>query len=306
MGEALISENAIGTNTATCNSANIANMEGLTNGPTTDQYGGAFGADSDDNDDSGTVQYVSLRYGGKVTGVNVELNGLSLGGIGRNTDIHHIDVMNNVDDGIEIWGGTVNLKYLNVWNIGDDCFDVDQGWRGKAQFLPARPGLQHARGPGLGHGRQHLRDGRRGAVRLPARDHGRGLQLHRIGQPAARAARRSDGSDHATAVARQRPHPVPQLHLHGHRRPPDQLRQRRRRRRRGLRLQRHALVGLDLDHGLQRGPGARQRLLEPLDDLPGPDLGQAGGGLRQRLLQQPEPLGLHRVRTPAASRRRPA
>src|SRR5262245_17038636 len=134
MGEALISENAVGTNTATCNSANKAFMEGL---PATvnAEYGGADGADADDDDDSGTVQYVSLRYGGKVTGFNVELNGLSLGGLGRNTDIHHIDIMNNVDDGVEIWGGTVNLKYLNIWNIGDDCFDVDQGWRGKAQFL---------------------------------------------------------------------------------------------------------------------------------------------------------------------------
>ena len=65
---------------------------------------------------------------------NNELNGLSLGGIGRDTDIHHVEIMNNVDDGIEIWGGTVNLKYFNIWNIGDDSFDVDQGWRGKAQF----------------------------------------------------------------------------------------------------------------------------------------------------------------------------
>jgi hypothetical protein len=129
MGSAYISENAIGTNTSTCNAANVADMEGLTNGPSTDRYGGG-----NDNDDSGTIKYVSLRYGGKRIGLNNELNGLSLGGIGRGTDIHHIDIMNNVDDGIEIWGGTVNIKYFNIWNIGDDSFDVDQGWRGKAQF----------------------------------------------------------------------------------------------------------------------------------------------------------------------------
>ena len=67
-------------------------------------------------------------------GLNNELNGLSLGAIGRGTDIDHVDILNNVDDGIEIWGGTVNIKYLNVWNIGDDSVDVDQGWRGKMQF----------------------------------------------------------------------------------------------------------------------------------------------------------------------------
>lgn len=130
MGNAYISENAAGLgNIAVPDAGNEADMEGLTNGPSTDRYGGG-----NDNDDSGTLSYVSLRYGGKVVGLAVELNGLSLGGIGRDTDIHHIDIMNNVDDGVEIWGGTVNLKYLNVWNIGDDSIDIDQGYRGKIQF----------------------------------------------------------------------------------------------------------------------------------------------------------------------------
>jgi hypothetical protein len=89
---------------------------------------------NDDDDDSGSISYLSLRYGGKVIGLANELNGLSLGAVGRETDIHHIEVMNNVDDGIEIWGGTVNLQYVNIWNVGDDSLDVDEGWRGKAQF----------------------------------------------------------------------------------------------------------------------------------------------------------------------------
>jgi hypothetical protein len=93
-------------------------------------YGGA-----DDNDDSGSIRYLSLRYGGKQgSDINKELNGISFGGVGRGTDVSHIDVMNNVDDGIEIWGGTVNLEYVNIWNIGDDSFDVDQGWRGTASY----------------------------------------------------------------------------------------------------------------------------------------------------------------------------
>ena len=92
-----------------------------------------YGGDNDD-DDSGSISYLSIRYGGRVVGIGDELNGLSLGAIGRETDIHHVEIMNNVDDGIEIWGGTVNLKYVSIWNVGDDSFDVDQGWRGKAQF----------------------------------------------------------------------------------------------------------------------------------------------------------------------------
>ncbi len=92
-------------------------------------YGG-----NNDDDDSGSISYLSIRYGGKVIGLGNELNGLALGGVGRETDIHHIEVINGVDDGIEIWGGTVSLKYVNIWNVGDDSFDIDQGWRGKAQF----------------------------------------------------------------------------------------------------------------------------------------------------------------------------
>jgi hypothetical protein len=147
MGEAYISENSVVGNTSTCNAANVGDMEGLTNGPSTDRYGGG-----DDNDDSGTLAYVSIRYGGKRIGLNNELNGLSLGGIGRATDIHHIEVMNNVDDGIEIWGGTVNIKYFSIWNVGDDSFDIDQGWRGKAQFglLVQGYSTQAAQGSGTG------------------------------------------------------------------------------------------------------------------------------------------------------------
>lgn len=119
-------------NTPAPNAANYGVMEGLTEGFPGDTrvlYGGG-----NDDDDSGSISYLSLRYGGKVIGLNNELNGLSLGGVGRGTDIHHVEIMNNVDDGIEIWGGTVNLKYFSIWNVGDDSFDVDQGWRGKGQF----------------------------------------------------------------------------------------------------------------------------------------------------------------------------
>lgn len=135
MGNAYIGKygaGAVTTNTASPNAGNYANMEGLTasgSGDTRTFYGGG-----NDLDNSGRFEYVSLRYGGKVVGLGNELNGLSLGGVGKETKIDHIEIMNNVDDGIEIWGGTVDLKYVTIWNIGDDSFDVDQGWRGRVQF----------------------------------------------------------------------------------------------------------------------------------------------------------------------------
>jgi hypothetical protein len=158
MGKGLISASSDSIrsrplNTKTPTGLNTAQMEGIvplsTNaadmGVVT--YGG-----NDDNDDSGSIHYLSLRYGGKVIGLADELNGLSLGGVGRATDIDHLEIMNNVDDGIEIWGGTVNMKYVSIWNIGDDSFDIDQGWRGKAQFGLVVQGYSVNAGSGSGVG----------------------------------------------------------------------------------------------------------------------------------------------------------
>jgi len=147
MGNAYISEDAVGTNSKFPSATNVADMEGLTTGPAFDRYGGG-----NDDDDSGTLAYVSLRYGGKVVSLANELNGLSCGGIGRETDIHHVEIMNNVDDGIETWGGTVNYKYVSIWNVGDDSFDVDQGWRGKAQNLFIVQGYSLGSGSSQGSG----------------------------------------------------------------------------------------------------------------------------------------------------------
>lgn len=151
MGKGLISAShygglQVGDNTKDPSGLNEKQMEGLTD-PDNSLYGG-----KDDNDDSGSISYLSLRYAGKVIGLGNELNGLSLGGIGRETDIHHVEIMNNVDDGVEIWGGTVNLKYISIWNVGDDSFDVDEGWRGKAQFLFLVQGysLDAKQGSGVG------------------------------------------------------------------------------------------------------------------------------------------------------------
>ena len=147
LGRAFISEDSVAGNVPTCAAFNEAEMEGLTPSPGLTRYGGG-----DDDEDSGTLAYVSLRYTGRVLGFNNELNGLSLGGVGRGTDIHHIEIMNGVDDGIEVWGGTVNLRYFSIWNVGDDCFDVDQGWRGKAQFglLVQGYSLNATQGSGVG------------------------------------------------------------------------------------------------------------------------------------------------------------
>ena len=148
MGAGYISEDEIPSNSSVPASTNYADMEGLTPAnPANKDYGGG-----NDNDDSGSLSYCAFRYGGVASIPGKELNGLSLGGVGRNTDIHHIEVLNNIDDGIEIWGGTVNLKYVSIWNVGDDSLDIDQGWRGKAQFGLIVQGLSNTGAQGSGFG----------------------------------------------------------------------------------------------------------------------------------------------------------
>ncbi len=192
MGNAYISNTkTVPTNSSTCSASNLSPMEGLTadfRGDTKVLYGGA-----NDNDDSGELSWVSIRYGGRVVGLGNELNGLSMGGIGRETDVHHIEIMNNVDDGIETWGGTVNYKYINIWNIGDDSFDVDQGWRGKGQFFLIVQGYSVQADQGSGGGDNCIEiDGAEKADAQPVTTTTL-YNLTVIGQPA------SNGGDHGVA-----------------------------------------------------------------------------------------------------------
>jgi hypothetical protein len=93
-------------------------------------YGGVL-----PHDNSGVLRYVSIRHAGDELGSSNELNGLTLAGVGDGTLIDYIDVYCNFDDGIEWFGGTVNGKHLMVSFVGDDMFDVDQGYTGTNQFL---------------------------------------------------------------------------------------------------------------------------------------------------------------------------
>jgi hypothetical protein len=63
-----------------------------------------------------------------------EINGLSLGGVGRGTTIEYVEAVSFADDGFEFFGGTVNTKYLVSAFNDDDSFDTDMGYTGKNQF----------------------------------------------------------------------------------------------------------------------------------------------------------------------------
>lgn len=104
---------------------NEASIEGLPGDETFGLYGGSI---ADDN--SGTITYVSIRHGGALIGEGNEINGLTLGGVGNGTVINHVEVFATLDDGIECFGGTVNISNAMVFWQGDDGIDLDQNYSG--------------------------------------------------------------------------------------------------------------------------------------------------------------------------------
>ncbi len=96
-------------------------------------YGGG-----DRDDDSGVVTYTRIEFAGYEISLGNELNALTLNGVGAGTQISHVQTNVGLDDGIEFFGGTVDLKYALVTNASDDSFDYSTGWQGRGQFWIAQ------------------------------------------------------------------------------------------------------------------------------------------------------------------------
>ncbi|PHN07719.1 hypothetical protein CRP01_05510 [Flavilitoribacter nigricans DSM 23189 = NBRC 102662] len=105
------------------------NIEGIPADQERARYGG-----TDNEDNSGVLRYISIRHGGDILDNGSEINGLTLGGVGSGTIIEYVEVFANDDDGIEFFGGTVDVKHAIVAFCKDDGFDYDYGWRGRGQF----------------------------------------------------------------------------------------------------------------------------------------------------------------------------
>ena len=110
----------------------VAQVEGISPTETRASFGG--GSTPNDAESSGRLRYVSIRHGGKALTTDNEINGLTLGGVGRGTEIDYVEVFANDDDGIEWFGGTVDVKHAVVAYGADDSYDYDLGWRGRGQF----------------------------------------------------------------------------------------------------------------------------------------------------------------------------
>ena len=103
-------------------------VEGVTNPEA------VYGGDVSD-DDSGAIRYTQVRHAGfAINTQGNELNGITFAGVGSGTEVEYIQVHNNADDGVEFFGGSVNVKYLVLTGNDDDSIDTDNGYSGSIQY----------------------------------------------------------------------------------------------------------------------------------------------------------------------------
>ena len=95
----------------------------------TGTYGGTMAAD-----DSGTIRYLRVEFAGNKIDTENELNGIAFQGVGSGTTVEYVQTHMTSDDGVEFFGGSVNVKYLVVTGSDDDSMDWTGGWVGNVQF----------------------------------------------------------------------------------------------------------------------------------------------------------------------------
>ncbi|MFW6031319.1 MAG: hypothetical protein ACOC9T_01895 [Myxococcota bacterium] len=108
----------------------VNNIEGIASSVEGTTYGG-----DDPDHDCGSLRYVRIEYAGFDFGMDDELNSLTLGACGKQTNLEYIQTTHGLDDGIEFFGGTADLKYAVVYNNQDDGLDTDLGYTGRVQFM---------------------------------------------------------------------------------------------------------------------------------------------------------------------------
>jgi hypothetical protein len=94
----------------------------------------AFYGGNTATDNSGRIRYVQIKFSGFEISTGNELQGLTMAGVGSGTTVEFVQIHNSSDDGIEIFGGNVNLRRVVITGADDDGLDTDTGWRGGAQF----------------------------------------------------------------------------------------------------------------------------------------------------------------------------
>lgn len=117
-------------------------IEGFPTGDERLKYGGGEANVGDDTHDCGKLKYARIEFAGFKIATDKEINSLTLGACGSKTEVEYIQTLRGSDDGVEVFGGTVNLKHILISLAEDDGLDWDFGWTGKAQYLIVQQGSE--------------------------------------------------------------------------------------------------------------------------------------------------------------------
>lgn len=104
-------------------------------------YGGTDAADN-----SGSLRYVRVDYSGGAADGQSENNGFSFYGVGNGTIVEYIQAYEGKDDGVEFFGGTVNVNFVSVVNAQDDSIDWTEGYSGIITNAYVMHGAEHDKG----------------------------------------------------------------------------------------------------------------------------------------------------------------
>ncbi len=121
------------------NRSGVVNIEGTgTDGATVAggknyfiQYNGGTVA----TDNSGTLQYVRVEFGGYATLIDQEFNAFTFAAVGSGTRVSYTEAMAGLDDSYEFFGGGFDIDHIVAYETADDMFDMSEGWSGRMQFL---------------------------------------------------------------------------------------------------------------------------------------------------------------------------
>lgn len=93
------------------------------------QYGGDNNADN-----SGVLNYFIVKHTGAQVAPANDLNGISFNAVGSGTEVEHLQVYSTYDDGIEFFGGAVNVSNFVAMYVRDDSIDIDEAYQGTIDY----------------------------------------------------------------------------------------------------------------------------------------------------------------------------
>lgn len=91
-------------------------------------YGG-----NDNADNSGVLRYVVVKHTGFEVAPGDELNGVTFNAVGSATVVENLQVYSTYDDGVEFFGGAVDVTNLVALYVRDDSIDFSDGYVGNVR-----------------------------------------------------------------------------------------------------------------------------------------------------------------------------